>query len=294
MHPRLTTLELDFLRMASIFNVSRTTLDQRCQMMRGLLQELRRAIPATTKLALRIPANRQLLSELGLSRPSEWVGSVEYVQAATDFYSRLASDTEFLWLRQQIPLETSPLLWEVTSMSLPMQPHGDCRSGQDMMTAEQLRTYALDAFELGADGISAFNFNYYRPTGSQAEDICEQTPLGSRLGTPLFSVLPGLRDPAWLRTQDQFYAWSTNWFSHPPGEGLLLTPNITSEIGHNVLGLQQYPCERPFACTFIHYIHISTLSCTTRYSCTYSNILTIRCAAARRRWREHGLPALKL
>jgi hypothetical protein len=47
------------------------------------------------------------------------------------------------------------------------------------------------------------------------------------------------RDPAWLREQDQHYAWSTNWGSHPPGEGRMLTPNIT--VGRNVLGLQQFP-----------------------------------------------------
>ena len=43
-----------------------------------LLQDLRRAIPPTTKLALRIPANRQLLSEIGLSRPGEWVELLDY------------------------------------------------------------------------------------------------------------------------------------------------------------------------------------------------------------------------
>jgi hypothetical protein len=238
MHPALTTLELDFLRMPLIFNVSRTTLEQRCRLMRRLMQDLRQELPATTKLAVRIPANRQLLSELGLSRLSEWVRWAEYVQAGTDFYSRLASDTEFAWLRQQIPQGT-PLLWEVTSMSLPMQPHGNCATGQDMMTAEQLRTTALDAYSLGADGVSAFNFHYYRPTGNPKEDICEGTPISSGLGAPLFSVLPGLRDPGLLRTQDQHYAWSTNWGSHPPGEGQLLTPNIT--VGIDVLGLQQYP-----------------------------------------------------
>jgi hypothetical protein len=151
---------------------------------------------------------------------------------------RLASDTDFSWLRQQIPPAT-PLLWEVTSMSLPMQPHGECHSGQDMMTAQQLRTYALDAYLLGASGISTFNFQYFRPTGGPAEDICEGTPLHSGLGAPLFSVLPGLRDPGWLRRQDQHYAWSTNFESHPPGEGRLLTPNIT--VGGDMLGLQQYP-----------------------------------------------------
>ena len=239
LYPALATLELDFLRMPLIFNLSRTTLDQRCQLMRGLMQDLRRAVPTTTTLALRIPANRQLLSELGLSRLAEWVRWVDYVQAGTDFYSRLASDTDFAWLREQIPQGT-PLLWEVTSMSLPMQPHGDCTSGQDMMTAEQLRTNALDAYSLGADGVSAFNFHYYRPTGNQKEDICEGTPISAGLGAPLFSVLPGLRDPEWLRTQDQHYAWSTNFGSHPPGEGRLLTPNIT--VGRDVLGLQQFPC----------------------------------------------------
>lgn len=143
--------------------------------------------------AVRIPAGRQLLSEIGLSQPADWLDLVEYVQAGTDFYSRLASDTDFGWLRAQIPLAKAPLLWEVTSMSLPMQPHGLCRSGQDKMTAEQLRTYALDAYSLGADGVSAFNFQYYRPTGSRAEDVCEGTPLGSGRGAPLFSVLSGLR-----------------------------------------------------------------------------------------------------
>jgi hypothetical protein len=50
MHPQLTVLELDFLRMPLIFNVSRTSVGERCQIMRALLQDLRKAIPPTTKL----------------------------------------------------------------------------------------------------------------------------------------------------------------------------------------------------------------------------------------------------
>ena len=46
---------------------------------------------------------------------------IAQVQAGTDFYSRLASDTDFAWLRRQFPPAKTPLLWEVTSMSLPMQ-----------------------------------------------------------------------------------------------------------------------------------------------------------------------------
>jgi hypothetical protein len=99
MHPQLKTLELDFLRMPLLFNVSRTNLDRRCRVIRGLLQDLRHAIPATTALALRIPANWQLLSEIGLARPSEWVALVDYVQAGTDFYSRLAIGGKIIFLQ---------------------------------------------------------------------------------------------------------------------------------------------------------------------------------------------------
>ena len=130
-------------------------------------------------------------------------------------------------------------------MSLPMQPHGPrCSTGQDLMTIQQLQTFALDAYSFGADGISAFNFQYYRPSPSAVVDACEGIhggTVGEAGAVPPFSALAELRNPSFLLLQDQHWAWSTNWGSHPGGsrgEGRLLTPNIT--VGHS-LGTQQFP-----------------------------------------------------
>ena len=99
-YPHLQTLELDFLRTATLFNISRTDFANRARIMSNFLAAIRRGIPSSTRLGLRLPPNRRLLLELGIT-PSALHGIADYVVAGVDFFGFLASDSEFAWLRAE-------------------------------------------------------------------------------------------------------------------------------------------------------------------------------------------------
>jgi hypothetical protein len=69
---------------------------------------------------------------------------------------------------------------------------------------EQLYTTAHLAYQRGADGISLFNFVYYRDHGT-----AEYAPINE----PPFHVLPRLSDSEWLAQQPQYY-WLGPWVYH--------------------------------------------------------------------------------
>jgi hypothetical protein len=69
-------------------------------------------------------------------------------------------------------------------------------------TPEQFYTAAHLAYARGADGVSAFNFAYYREHGG---------PGRGPFAEPPFQIFKHLGDRAWLARQPQHYFLSTGW-----------------------------------------------------------------------------------
>jgi hypothetical protein len=69
-------------------------------------------------------------------------------------------------------------------------------------TPEQFYTAAHLAYARGADGVSTFNFVYYREHGG---------PGRGPFAEPPFHVFKGLADPAWLARQPQHYFLASGW-----------------------------------------------------------------------------------
>ena len=62
-------------------------------------------------------------------------GTLDYVQAGVSYWSFLASDSDFAWLRQELAGRVPPP-FEVTSMGMPGRPEGNCTGqGPDALTA---------------------------------------------------------------------------------------------------------------------------------------------------------------
>jgi hypothetical protein len=79
-----------------------------------------------------------------------------------------------------------------------------CGHGPDQrMTKAHLATSALQAYHLGAAGISSFNFQYYREFADKPCMLEENKPYSE----PPFKVLSKLSDRDWVARQDQYY-WS--------------------------------------------------------------------------------------
>jgi hypothetical protein len=78
-------------------------------------------------------------------------------------------------------------------------------------TPEQMYTAAHLAYARGADGVSAFNFAYYREHGGLGRGPFSEPP---------FEVFRRLGDRPWLARQPQHYFLSTGWgnpFTRRPG-----------------------------------------------------------------------------
>lgn len=220
LYPQLATLELDFMRTAHLFNTSRTSEAQRAALVGGMLRRLKALLPPPPRgrLAVRVPPEPRVLRELGLDLASLAAdGTLDYVQGGAGFWSFLASDSGFAALRAQLPRAT-PLLFEVTSMRRPGRPAGNCSTpGHDRMTREMLTTTALDAYAHGADGMSAFNFQYYRPFADTACTFAGDEPFHE----PLFGTLAKLGDREWLGPTQAAHTGATTrraWSRRPrPG-----------------------------------------------------------------------------
>ena len=81
------------------------------------------------------------------------------------------------------------------------------REGYDVFpfrrtTQEQYATAAHLAYARGADGVSLFNFAYYREHGARERGPFHEPP---------FEVIKRLRDPAWLAQQPQHWFLAPGW-----------------------------------------------------------------------------------
>jgi hypothetical protein len=190
--------EVDLERWSYIFRPSVANSMQRHELMTGLLRAVRQAMSPTARLGLRVPPSIRVLDELGVNLTAltqDPAVKLDYATMGVSFFSFLASTSEFASIRTQVPHDFQ-LLFEVSELHI-YYTKGTTRV-QQLLTAEQLTTVALDAYSMGADGISTFNFQYYRTAGLE----------------PLYHVLPHLIDEVYLQSADQYWFWTGH--SDPP------------------------------------------------------------------------------
>jgi hypothetical protein len=157
-------ISLDFLRAPLFFNTTTTTSQQRTAIMgawvRGLWARMKAGgIPT---LSARIPPNLQLLDEIGLDVKGLTAdGTFTFLTCGINYYSSLPSESDFAKIRAMVPPSVQ-LNWEV-SYAEGRKASTTCSHGPDQrMTKAHLATSALQAYHLGAGGMSSFNFQYYR------------------------------------------------------------------------------------------------------------------------------------
>ncbi len=190
--------EVDLERWSMIFRQSVANSTQRHGLMTGLLRTVRHAMSPGARLGLRVPPSNQVLDELGVNLTAlaqDPAVKLDYATMGVSFFAFLASTSEFASIRAQVPHDFQ-LLFEVSELQK-YYTKGNTRV-QQLLTAEQLTTVALDAYAMGADGISTFNFQYYRSAGLE----------------PLYHILPHLTDEVYLQRADQYWFWTGD--SAPP------------------------------------------------------------------------------
>lgn len=191
--------EIDLERWSMIFRPTSTNSSHRHALMTSLLRDLRQAMSPGSRLGLRVPPNLEVLDQLGVDLAALAVDPsirLDYATLGVSFFAFLASTTDFEKIRKQAP--ALQLLFELSelheyyTLTKPSTEYGNSTRVQQLLTAEQLTTVALDAYAMGADGISTFNFQYYRTAGLE----------------PLYDVLPHLTDESYLQSADQYYFWT--------------------------------------------------------------------------------------
>lgn len=197
-------LDLDFNRYANYFPVDSDTQENQ-ETMVGFVREVRAALdeapdPNLTPgeqfgkrndrrhryLSVRVPSFLDVYPKLGISLPAFVEAGVDMVNVSDGYYTTNESDLPMI--RSLIPETT--IYFEATQTTNVTSTLPDGSRPFLRTTDEQFHTAADVAYNQGADGISLFNFAYYRQTSNE---IASDPGVGP-FNEPPFYVLESLRD----------------------------------------------------------------------------------------------------
>lgn len=204
----LDGLELDFLRFYSYFRLDKTPLEERRAIMTGFVSEVRQVLNATERngrrrwLCVRVPCYLPALDVLGLDVKAMVSAGTDMVNASAHYFTTQQHD--LVEIRKQagcaaLYFELCHTIWKGDKVT----------EGYDVFpyrraTREHLHTSAHLAYARGADGISLFNFAYYRQHG--------QGDGRGVFGEPPFEALKALGDrQALAREEKQHWFIAFGW-----------------------------------------------------------------------------------
>ena len=210
----LDGLELDFMRWPYFFIEPETTLEQRCSIITGFVAEIRALLDRTARggrrrwLCARVPCLVKALGPVGLDLPAMIKAGLDMVNMSASYFTTQRMD--FAALRK---LSAGATLYGELCHSVwngeKLIPGYDTNVFR-RASKEQLQTTAHLAYARGADGVSLFNFAYYREHGSAGRGPFSEPP---------FDLLPHLGDRDWLASQPQHFFLAKGWsnsFVRPP------------------------------------------------------------------------------
>jgi hypothetical protein len=199
-------LELDFLRYPSYFDLEKTTLAERKAIITDFVREVCSTLDETSKhgkrrwLCARVPCYLNVLDDIGVDLQAMVDAGLDMVNASSTYYTTQQQDLEAIRRRT----EGAALYFEMchTTWTGPKVATGYDTNVFRRTTVEQFNTTAHLAYARGCDGVSAFNFVYYREHG-----IGDRGPFHE----PPFEVFKHLGDPAWLAKQPQHWFIAKGW-----------------------------------------------------------------------------------
>lgn len=236
-------LEIDFMRHFRLFNLDETTPQQREAIVTAFIKQVRAMLDASAKpgqhrwLAVRIPAYDITFPALGINIPAFAAAGVDIFNVSANYYT-LQQGADYARLRAEAP--DKAFLWEMTHVTVvgpdPKKTHNDS-SNYRRTTEEQFYTTAGLAYAAGYDGVSLFNFQYYRDYENQTD--ASKGPFHE----PPFAILSTLKDPATVARAPQHYfmapVWQTPYGNHPalpakmegPGKPITLVFHVVAPTG---------------------------------------------------------------
>jgi len=229
-------LELDFMRHCSFFRIAETTSSQRAEVMTAFVGRVRGLLDRTAKpgrhrwLAARIPAYTVTLDPLGLDLPALTRAGLEIITLSPYYLTAQQVDTaEFRRLAPDASIHVE-LTHAVAGVG---RVPGSYDTTLFLRTTdEQFYTAAHLAYARGADGVSAFNFAYFREFGAPGRGPFNEPP---------FHVFARVRDRGWIARQPQHYflSASASW-AVPLGRPAVL-PRVVKSGARADFGLDLAP-----------------------------------------------------
>ena len=201
----LDGFELDFCRRFAFFNIDKTTEAERIQIMTDFVAEVRAMLDeATAKdgryrhLSVRIPIYSDQYGRMGIDlQKFEEAGVTMF-----NFTSSYFMDQNFDLAPLKAQLTDALVYCELNFITAYTEDSEGLRVHRRAQP-EQYYTTALQAYAQGADGMSFFNFQYYRGDrqGKGDEPLTE----------PPWEVIANVEDISFLKQQGQYYYFGKTW-----------------------------------------------------------------------------------
>jgi len=205
---RIDGLELDFMRHAAFFNTGKTTAAKRRDIMTEFVRKVRKTLDRTAGagahrvLMVKIPLHLECHDSLGVDMKTLRSAGVDVFNLAS--FNATEQMTEIAQMRRLVP--DAGLTLQMTYISSTIRDHKEKRWIRRRTTPEQFFTGAHLAYSRGADAVSLFNFQYYRPIVHDNEGPFSEPP---------FNIIKILKDPKLVARQPQHYILATLEDDHP-------------------------------------------------------------------------------
>jgi len=202
----LDGLELDFMRFYNFFPRDKTTGVQRREIITGFIRDVRALLDRTAHegrrrwLCARVPGFISALDPLGLDVAALTAAGLDMLNLSASYFT--TQQMQVAAIRALAPqaaiyVELCHSTWNGPKLT----------AGYDVFpfrraTVEQLETTAHLGYTRGADGVSLFNFAYYREHGGAGRGPFHEPP---------FPVLPILGDRAKVAVLPQHWFLAPGW-----------------------------------------------------------------------------------
>lgn len=194
-YPEIDGIELDFMRLEVLFR-DQVTVTERATVLEGFIEDVREMLDEKGRplhkrywLCARIPATQAKLNVNGMDLADMADKGVDMFVASSNVYT-VTQGADIASFRST--LSDAGLYWELTDLSQgfsePVSPYDSYRR---KATDEQLLTAAFMAHQHGVDGVSLFNYAFYRAVGAE----------------PPFDLIGTFKAPEVLAESPQHYTW---------------------------------------------------------------------------------------
>lgn len=199
--------ELDFLRHPYFFRLNETTFEQRAAVMEDFILKVREVLDRTERngkhryLCVRVPSNLKMWDEIGLMPEGLKALGVEMVNVSSFFYADQ-------WMHHREFISRMPgmaVYFEVTNCTARGKAYGGNDSEVLRRTTEaEILSAAHLAYSMGGQGLSFFNFAYYREYGVHPE-------LRGPFTEPPFHAIGKSRDRVFVKCAPGHFFIASGW-----------------------------------------------------------------------------------